>query len=706
MTTLPNYPAAVTPLAGSELVPIWQDGAQRSATANQVLGLGLALMQEYVGATVQLSWAALSAVAGTRDGQVGVVPTQTGEHVDPVSGDTVPNTGFYRWVEDYSAWQWVTDTQAGAALALLAGVPRSGTIAEREAIPLDQRKRGLRFLVTSIVPWRVFEWRVAGDTDSDGGLVTTTDWVGLMTQTELLTRGNHRGTQAISTIVGLQDALDAANDLSSKSINQNQVNGLPGSLDAIRGAIDTANGHLEDILAEQPVQNAAIDVLASIQIADFRVVALSSNVNPTVQASWALNVPATRLVYSWDGTAITLPGTARTFTPKDWETPTALFIYGDSQADENDIDKWPKFVAALLGLNPVDDVHNVARYSGDARQPYRGGVTPILLTFASNQLLAGGTASSVTGINGVSPVDISQPSAFLSPGDAGVVTGMSMPGIIIDGATVRHGIASAPNGASNAYKFTQDAGLGALTLSGQVQFVPDIARYRTRSWNLVDVGANMFNSGVPGGFGDYTNPFFWTTVLDPIVAAADGNRTLLIEILPSTDFTTTGVGNAYDSMLAANARTDTRYPGLRLARSANGRTLLKYLQDACNPAYPGNTDDIAAGMVPREYRYDALHLNDAGNHVKAQFVFEALQAQTMPAAITQDTVFTLTAYAVNPRTAEELGPVVAVSGVTVAPAAFLPAITSDEEPSVTSAALWFKTTPGSTIATLWIKGAS
>ncbi len=46
-TTLPNYPAATT-LDGSELVPIWQNNKQCSATADQLLGPGLDQMNGYI----------------------------------------------------------------------------------------------------------------------------------------------------------------------------------------------------------------------------------------------------------------------------------------------------------------------------------------------------------------------------------------------------------------------------------------------------------------------------------------------------------------------------------------------------------------------------------------------------------------------------------------------------------------------------------
>ncbi|QSR16081.1 SGNH/GDSL hydrolase family protein [Novosphingobium sp. KA1] len=115
MTTLPNYPPAVD-LAGTDIIPVWQDGSQKSATTDQVLKPGLDLMQEYVGADIQLTWVALEAVTGSADRNA-VVPNDPGNHTDPVTNEVVPNSGFYKWDATALAWHWISETQASNAAA-------------------------------------------------------------------------------------------------------------------------------------------------------------------------------------------------------------------------------------------------------------------------------------------------------------------------------------------------------------------------------------------------------------------------------------------------------------------------------------------------------------------------------------------------------------------------------------------------------------
>ncbi|WP_395391512.1 hypothetical protein WBP07_12755 [Novosphingobium sp. BL-8A] len=101
---------------------------------DQTLAPGLALMQEYVGAELQLSWAALSVIAGTAN-QTAVVPNDAGDHIDPVSHLSVPNTGFYRWIQSSGAWQWISDTQAGIAAQQADAAAISAATAESAAGP-------------------------------------------------------------------------------------------------------------------------------------------------------------------------------------------------------------------------------------------------------------------------------------------------------------------------------------------------------------------------------------------------------------------------------------------------------------------------------------------------------------------------------------------------------------------------------------------
>lgn len=59
------------------------------------------------------TWAELSAVTGTRNGQQGRVPTSdTGTHTDPVVGGTFPNSGIYSWSTSPAGWQWIDKYEA------------------------------------------------------------------------------------------------------------------------------------------------------------------------------------------------------------------------------------------------------------------------------------------------------------------------------------------------------------------------------------------------------------------------------------------------------------------------------------------------------------------------------------------------------------------------------------------------------------------
>ncbi|MDT6941952.1 hypothetical protein RI570_21470 [Brucella pseudogrignonensis] len=53
------------------------------------------------------TWAQLSAVAGTRNGQRGYVEADSGTHTDPVVGGTVQNNGIYTWSTSPAGWRWL-----------------------------------------------------------------------------------------------------------------------------------------------------------------------------------------------------------------------------------------------------------------------------------------------------------------------------------------------------------------------------------------------------------------------------------------------------------------------------------------------------------------------------------------------------------------------------------------------------------------------
>lgn len=79
-------------------------------------GEGLAAIENLVddlevsGDTVtKATWAQLSAIAGTRNGQRGYVEADSGTHTDPVVGGAVPNVGIYTWSTSPAGWRWLRD---------------------------------------------------------------------------------------------------------------------------------------------------------------------------------------------------------------------------------------------------------------------------------------------------------------------------------------------------------------------------------------------------------------------------------------------------------------------------------------------------------------------------------------------------------------------------------------------------------------------
>ncbi|AXB75470.1 hypothetical protein [Novosphingobium sp. P6W] len=486
------------------------------------------------------------------------------------------------------------------------------TIAEREQIPIASRTNYLQVYVGD--QKRTFVWVFAGSTRPDNGAVmAVTNWVGLYTQEESKNLG-----------IGFTGSLPSGN-----------VAGL-------------AEGY------------AATDALAAIKIADFRATALSSGTNPAVELSWALSgTPPTSQMVSWGGSSIALPGTARNFTPPaNYSAITGFGIVGNSLSDSGDVNtRYSQVLAARLGVSLI----SVARYSSDWREVYRLGAKPIYVTVAGNSLAAGGTAKAVTLINGLAPSNDPglNPASFLNTGDANIVTNLTMSGTIVDGSVTRHVTVSIPNGASLAYTVTQDAGLAALALTGPVLFIPDISAQFAGRTVVVAVGQNFFFSGVPNSYGDYTNPQMWVDMaLIVQFLQAMGCRVIILPVLPQADWTARGVGTPYNAHLAANARTASLYPDL-YARTAGGQDWIAYLKAGAQSS--ADNDDVAAGYIPRLFRiqtgsdtWDFTHLNEAGDARTADFLQLALAAQKIPPAITQSTVFTLSASGINPRTGEAL----------------------------------------------------
>lgn len=80
----------------------------------EIRAIGTLLEQEIEaaqeGLTVKATWAELSAIVGTRDGQPGrVAGTDAGTHTDPVVGGTVANEGNYSWSVSPAGWERVGD---------------------------------------------------------------------------------------------------------------------------------------------------------------------------------------------------------------------------------------------------------------------------------------------------------------------------------------------------------------------------------------------------------------------------------------------------------------------------------------------------------------------------------------------------------------------------------------------------------------------
>ncbi len=516
---------------------------------------------------------------------------------------------------------------AARARDLVGAAHRSGTLADREAIPLADRKRGMRFLVTvdgdGNPIWREFEWRLAGDPSgplATGAPRTSAGWEGLYTESERKNLG-----------IGFFNQLD-----------QSQI----------KGVADFTS------LAEDLEK---LDEATRVEITDLQARTITSGANPVVEVDASLTgVAPDSLSVSWAGFKVAIDKLP--WRTKDQAALKDFFVSGNSIDDATDGPMWHTILAARKGVTS----RFTARYSSDQHQLYRAGLEPLILTIQGGTLPVGGTAVAITAINGNAPININAPYAFLSTGDASLTTGVTMTGVIIDGANSRHGTAAAPNAASAAYTLSQDAGQPALTLTGPVLFVPDIAKYPAISDNFCGIGQNIFYSGVPNFFGDHTNPEAYA-IIDRFAAAADGNRFLIRDVLPDASWPGDGTpatpidgvdykNHQFAAMEAFNARNEQRHPGSR-ARTLpkpgypNGMTLLQYLQTRGDGSANDNTD-IAAGLVPRSLRKDSLHPNLAGQTAMADFFEEAMQAQALAPAVTADTFFTLSAVGTLPRTGE------------------------------------------------------
>lgn len=525
------------------------------------------------------------------------------------------------------------------AEALTASMFRSGTLDDRGPTPFQDYPHGFHYFVNDINPPRLFMWCKAGQRNPSGAVVGSDSWFSYYTPTEIKNLG-----------------ID------------------------FTGALPSVN------VADLPEAFAAIDGIANIEIADFRAEALSNATNPAVALSWSIKgIQPTSQQIAWGGHRVTVDGKARSFSPPDYSTVTGIGTVGNSLSDSTDVTtRYSQLLATEYGV----DLVSVARYSSDWRQVYRLGAAPITLTVSGDTLPAGGTSTTITHINGVAPTNDPSvnPASFLNVGDPGVVTGLSMGGWIGD----RHVTVSIPNGASTTYSIVQDAGAASLALDGPVLFVPDVSLQFSGRTCVVWLGNNYFFSGVPNVYGDHTNPQMWVDMAAIIqFLQARGCRVLLLPVIPSADWTTSGLGTARDAYQAANARTEALYPDL-FARNGAGLDLIEYLQTQGNGSTNDNAD-IAAGFIPRSLRVsgDSLHLNATGDARVATFVQAALAAQAEPPAITQSTIFSLTAEGVNPRTGDAMtdSAVAAVQGAV--PTVWAEGYVQASTPTTSAPALWF-----------------
>ena len=645
-----------------------------------------------------VAWEDLLAATGMIGGdRAQVLPSDNGTHVDPVVGGEVTNAGVYAYSTDPAGWRRVADLDSQLARSWRT----VQTYLERAQIPMDQRFPGL--MVWVVEDQRLFD--LPADNLTNTGWKTPS-WFRPITQGTIAQRNNRVGISRDEVAEGTRFL---QTDVIPNVLWEFRYVGSPS------GPLPSSVALTDDTWVSIP---QASDFVA-LSIASFEALASSADANPAVTLRWSIlgTQPDTQTI-SWGGTSIKIPGSARSYVPKDWAKPKSLFVVGNSLSDSTDetTTRWSVLVAAALGV----PLYSVARYTSDWRQVYRAGVEPIYLTIADDMLPVGGTSASITLINGVAPSNDPgiNPASFLNTGDAGLTTGVSMSGTLIDGANTRHVTVSIPNAGSTAYSIVANAGSAALTLTGAARFIPDVSMHMASSDVILWTANNNFYSGVANFYGDHTNPQVWVDMAK-LVAGAQGNRVLILPVIPATDW---ALGSeVYNAMLAANARTESFYPQL-YARSADGRDLIEYLQDHGDGSANDNSD-VANGWIPRSLRRtgDSLHLNAAGDAVVKAFVLEALARQTLPDPVTQETVFALSAsgtltYQVLYETETTTTTDVAVTTVFQAAAgvdeaaradiaAMTPTYIQNASPVTSSAALWFKTVPGRAIATLWIKDA-
>lgn len=96
------------------------------------------------------TWADLSNVLGTFEGQGAFVTSDAGTHTDPVSGETVPNSGQYRWMG--SAWQWLRADTLAALTETVAPIASSfsfDAVTGLAMVAVDSQRRMSWFSIRS-----------------------------------------------------------------------------------------------------------------------------------------------------------------------------------------------------------------------------------------------------------------------------------------------------------------------------------------------------------------------------------------------------------------------------------------------------------------------------------------------------------------------------------------------------------------------------
>jgi len=115
----------------SDTAETWRDDAE---------GFALAAQTSAATARVEATWAALSVIVGSGDGEGAIVRGDAGTHTDPVSSVVVANSGQFRWKGTSSAWQWISadpaETKADRSEVnmLRAVVPRTDELIRHAVI--------------------------------------------------------------------------------------------------------------------------------------------------------------------------------------------------------------------------------------------------------------------------------------------------------------------------------------------------------------------------------------------------------------------------------------------------------------------------------------------------------------------------------------------------------------------------------------------